>query len=107
MAEQKITEDMFWETYKPKKNHIDDNASFDGCMFETFGEEVKYVVQVANDPKTTKTVWTITHDDGSDGEEKMYYSAGYHLVNRIGYIITEKEYETGIEEVTLPLSVMV
>lgn len=98
MSEQNITEDQFWEIYKPKVNHLSKNASFNGCMFETFGEEVKYVVDIANDPAKTKTVWTITHGDN----DTMFYSAGYHLVNRIGYLITEKEWETGVEEVEIP-----
>jgi rubrerythrin len=27
----------------------------------------------------------------------MYYESGYHIVNRIGYFITEEDYEEGIE----------
>lgn len=87
----------FWDVYKPKKNHLCKDASFNGCMFETFGEEVKYVVDIACDPEKTKTVWTIMHGDN----DSMFYSAGYHLVNRIGYFITEKEWETDQEEVEI------
>ena len=42
----KITENEFFNTYKPITNHINPNAPFDGCMFETYGEEFEYVVQM-------------------------------------------------------------
>jgi len=38
-----INIDEFIETYKPIKNHIIQDAPYDGCMFETYGEEVEYV----------------------------------------------------------------
>jgi hypothetical protein len=86
----KITEDYFEENYKPQVNHLVgiDKASFNGCMYETFGEELDYVRSMAHNPKTTKRVWTIIETDG-----KLFYVAGYHFVNRLGYLITEKPYE--------------
>ena len=30
--------DVWLETYRPILNHIDSNASFDGMMFETYGD---------------------------------------------------------------------
>lgn len=80
---------LFAEKYKPIKNHIDTNASFDGDMFETFGEEVEYVRTYPDQKK----VWTLIEADG-----KQYISAGYHHVNRLGYFITEIAWETGNEE---------
>ena len=42
-----MTEEEWFETYKPIPNHIDENASFNdgehGYMFETYGEEVEFV----------------------------------------------------------------
>ena len=71
----------FWlEEFKPITNHIDDNASFDGIMFETYGEEVEFVKQ--QDPRC---IWT--YGDGDDGGS--YIWNGWHFVNRIGYFITE------------------
>jgi hypothetical protein len=88
--ENKITEDYFEENYKPQINHIigAEQASFNGCMYETFGEELEHVRFLAHNPKTAKRVWTILETDG-----KISYAAGYHFVNRIGYLITEKPFE--------------
>lgn len=70
-----------WEaTYKPITNHIDTNASFDGAMFETYGDEYEFVKQ--SDPAC---IWT--YGDGDDGGS--YIWAGWSYVNRIGYFITE------------------
>lgn len=66
-------------------NHIDPNASFNGNMFETYGDEVRYVCDMVNDDKTKDNVWTYVDGDGG-----TYVLSGYHLVNRIGYFITNK-----------------
>lgn len=73
------------EFYKPITNHLDPNASWQdddgsGVMFETFGEEVEYVLQADRNH-----VWT--YSDGDDGSTIV--CAGYWLVNRIGYFVTE------------------
>lgn len=69
-----------WEgTFKPIKNMIDENASWDGIMFETYGGEVAFVCEQAED-----TIWTYIDDDGGTSIVN-----GYRLVNRIGYFITE------------------
>jgi len=81
-----ISEETFYEEYKPQINHLDDNASFDGCMYETYGEELEYVFELA---KKQKRVWTII-----EGDEGMCFSAGFHYVNRLGFLITEKPYES-------------
>ncbi len=86
-----MTEDEFYDVYKPQKNHLNDNASFDGCMYEAYGEEVKYVFELAG---RENRVWTIIEGD-DDG--KLYYEAGFHYVNRLGFLVTEKEWETGDE----------
>jgi len=79
------------EKYKPINNHIDDNASFqdeqgNGIMFETYGEELQYVLSIAN--SEPDRVWTYV-----DGDECTVVTNGYHLVNRIGYFITEIPYD--------------
>lgn len=90
MEQKIITEDEFYERFNRIKNHIDDNAAFDGCMFETYGEELKFVQKIAQE--TPKKVWTITECDG-----RMCYDSGFHLVNRLGYFITEEEVEPDVE----------
>lgn len=74
---------MWEEKYKPIKNHLDDNASWDGTMFETYGEELAFVKAQA-----PNTIWTYGEEDG-----KFYIQAGWHYVNRIGYFITEVPFE--------------
>ena len=75
-----INTDQFFDTYKPIKNHLDSNASWGGCMFETYGEELEFVM--AQDPNH---IWTIV--DGEDDDVEI--TNGYHLVNRIGYFVSE------------------
>ena len=75
-----LTFDEWCETYKPITNHIDDNASFDGAMFETYGDEVEFVKTQSPDK-----IWML--GDGDDGG--MYIWSGWGFVNRIGYFVTE------------------
>lgn len=90
MEHKIITEDEFYAKFTPCKNKLDNNASFDGCMLETYGEELELVRKTNN--STPRRVWTIIDADG-----KMYFESGYHIVNRMGYLITEEEAEEGIE----------
>ena len=66
--------------YKPIKNHIDTNSSFDGEMFETYGDEVEFVKA-----QDENRIWM--YGDGDDGGS--YIWNGWSFVNRIGYFITE------------------
>jgi len=86
----KITEEQFWDQFKPIKNHLDGNASFNGCMFETYKNELEAVQKAAE--ATPLNVWTILDCDG-----KLIITAGYHFVNRTGYLITEEPALPGIE----------
>ena len=95
MAETKLvkmTEDEFYEQFNPVKNHIDTNASFDGCMFETFGPELLHVQGRLKDDVMKRTIWTIIEVEG-----KFYYVSGYHYVNRFGYLITEEFIKEDLE----------
>jgi hypothetical protein len=100
---KQITEDTFDELVTLIPNHIDDNASFDGNMFETYGEEVNFVTEMA---KQNRVITIIEGDGESDDDEgeyapNMYYVSGYHIVNRIGYLISEEplpfDFEVKIE----------
>lgn len=55
-------------------------------MFETYGKDLKHVVDIAN--RDGQRVWTMVDEDGG-----MMLVAGYHLVNRIYYIITNEPWE--------------
>jgi hypothetical protein len=70
----------FIETYKPIRNHLDENASHDGYMFETYGDEYEFV---KSSPE--KNIWM--YGDGDDGGS--YIWSGWGFVNRLGYFITE------------------
>ena len=81
-----LTEEEWFDTFKPIPNHIDEDASFNdgdqGYMFETYGKELEYVLSIAN--TEPNRVWTYM-----DGDVGTFIGDGYHLVNRIGYFITE------------------
>jgi len=78
LVENEISEDEFESRFPLLANHLDSNASWNGCMFETFGQEVAFVLR--QDPRT---VWTLVDDDGRDA-----LLSGCHSVNRIGYFIS-------------------
>lgn len=91
-----ISEDEFYDEYKPQINHFErarqplsvadeDVSSFGGCMYETYGEEVEYVLSLVGSGR----VVTIIDNDGD-----LYISSGYRLVNRLGYMILDKPYTT-------------
>lgn len=80
-----MTEDDFDKLYPLITNHINPNASWafgdgPGCLFETYGEELAFVR--SRDPRT---IWTLV--DGGD-DDNQYVISGFHLVNRIGYLIS-------------------
>lgn len=74
-----ITTEQFFKQYKPIQNHLVKDTSWDGCMFETDGAELQFVLQ--QDPNH---IWTII-----DGEDDLEITNGFFQINRIGYIITE------------------
>jgi hypothetical protein len=76
--------DDFFEKYELVPNHIDENASWDGKMFETFAEQLDFVRS-----QHPNNIWTIVDID-YDG---MAIIPGYHLVNREGYLITKEPWD--------------
>ena len=78
-----LTEEEWFEQFKPIPNHIDVDASFNdgdqGYMFETYGEELEFVKAQA-----PNTIWM--YGDGDNGGS--YIWNGWHIVNRIGYFVT-------------------
>lgn len=85
-----MTEDQFFDHYKPVLNHLNPDAPETGHMFETYGQELDFVVS-----QDANKIWTLV--DGDNGN--IFYMAGYHLVNRIGHFVTEVPWETGDEEI--------
>lgn len=82
-----ITFENFEETYKPIKNPFVQDSSYDGCMFETYGEEVEYV---KSSEFSDTQIWTIINCEN----EEMWIIPGYHFVNCFGYFITEIPWES-------------
>ena len=78
-----LTEEEWFDKFKPIPNHIDDNASFsdgdNGYMFETYGEELDFVKS-----HQSNRIWTYCDGDNSG----TYIFQGMRIVNRIGYFVT-------------------
>lgn len=81
-----LTESQFDEQFPLLTNHLDTNASYDGCMFETYGPELAFV-QTQN----PDCIWTLMTDD--DG--LLCLASGYHFVNRLGYLISKVPVKPG------------
>lgn len=77
-----------WELkFRPLVNEMNPHASWNGCLFESYGAEFQKVLDT-----NESYVWTWVDADNEHG----VIMAGRHYVNRIGYFITEEPY--GSEE---------
>jgi hypothetical protein len=83
--------DEFEEKYTLVKNPFAPDGSFDGCLFEADGEELQCARGYPEEQ-----IWTYIEAD-----DKHYVIAGYHLVNRIGYLVTEEPWGDSSEEYVL------
>ena len=87
------TDEEAWiEKYKPLKNHLNENAAFDGTMFETSGDEYDFVLSA----HSAMHVWTLTDQDGAS-----FISPGFHRINRLGYFVTEEPWDDSTPGVDL------
>lgn len=92
MTDTTMSFEEWADRYKPMPNHLDANASFNGLMFETFGQELEHVRSV-----NPATVWTLLDADGT-----TVIGKGYHWINRLGYFITaEAAGDDAPEEITI------
>jgi len=82
-----ITYSKWVETFKPVKNHLTPNTKLEGLVFETRGNNLGFV-RAAN----PDCVWTLVEGDSN----RWYVVDGYHLINRIGYLITEIPHENHV-----------
>ncbi|VTS07980.1 hypothetical protein [Tuwongella immobilis] len=95
-----ICEATFDEHYPLRVNHLNPHAGWavddgGGCLFETHGDELAFVC--SQDPRC---IWTLV--DGGDSPDQ-YLLSGYHLVNRVGYLISTVPVAPGVAiEVHLP-----
>ena len=88
---QEMSDDVFFEKYTRIENPFTAVGSFDNCMFETYG--VEYHMILDKTKESPKKVWTLIDCDGWYG-----IVAGWHYVNRVGYLITEQEWESEEEQ---------
>jgi hypothetical protein len=68
------------EQFKFILNSYDIDASFDGLMYETYGDEVEFIKS-----QPQNRIWM--YGDGDDGG--TYIWSGWGFVNRIGYFLSE------------------
>jgi hypothetical protein len=90
-----ISEDDFYENYKPVPNPFDSDAPWDGAMLETYGAELDHVKKVLE--TAPETVWSVLDCDGV-----IIASSGFRHIDRMGYIITEVPVEPGMAVSTEP-----
>ena len=82
-----LTYEEWVDKFKPKFNHLVRDASFEGMMFETYGNELDFILECVR--KGFKLfVWTYI-----DGDNGTYIVEGYRLVNRIGYFLCHVPFE--------------
>lgn len=106
-----LTEEEFKNKFIITKNHFDKNASFDGFMFETYGQELDYVFEMS---KKKRVITILEGDEGIEKEETftdsfgietketffypyLYFTTGFHYVNRLGFFVLDKPYEFEFE----------
>jgi hypothetical protein len=85
-------EDAWIAKYKPMRNRLNEDAPYEGTMYETFGAELEY----ARHAVRRDHVWTLI-----EGDDGSFISPGYHLVNRMGYFITEEPWDNQTGDVDL------
>ena len=79
-----LTYDDFLLKYHPVKNHLYEDAAYDGCMFETYGEQLEYVLSTHQ--HSPQNIWTLVEGENND----MWLSPGYHYIDRLAYIISKE-----------------
>lgn len=74
----------YWDKrFEPEHNFIaEEESSFGGAMFETYGPELDYVLDIVGNEGDAR-IWTLI-----DGDEHYSIVSGYHVVNRVGYFVT-------------------
>jgi hypothetical protein len=75
-----LTESEFDALYKPRVKRSGDLFDFE---------------DVVN--KSMNTVWTVVEAEDDDGREHWIACPGFHVVNKMGYILTKKPWVTGDE----------
>lgn len=74
--------DQWVSRYRPLANRYDTSASYDGLLYETFGQEYDAISK-----QPANTIWTLVENDGA-----MSIIPGRHTINRLGYFVTLKAF---------------
>jgi hypothetical protein len=82
-----LTKDQFDDAFPLVRNHLNPDAAWDGCLFETHGEELAFVARQEH-----RAVFTLVESDGDDDAD-LFILSGYHRVNRLGYLISSRPVE--------------
>ena len=79
-----LTYEKWEKKYKPIQcktaEEIHAGASFNGCLYETFGKEYEFIKK-----QDVHNLWTLV-----GVEDNMMIYPGYYFANRLGYFVTEK-----------------
>ena len=76
-----------WDNKYTQVNVKSENFEDNG-RFETFGKDLEYVLS-----KNYENIWTAV-----DCDSGMFLVAGYHLVNRVYYVVSNEKFENENEE---------
>jgi hypothetical protein len=79
-----LTPAQFIEEYRPLLNRFDKHAGYDGYLHNCYGPDYQQVLKAVKE--TPNRVWTYL----DSGDEPAVLCSGYSVVNRLGYVITEK-----------------
>jgi hypothetical protein len=85
-----LTATEFANLYTLVPNHLNPDCGFGpegaGCLFDTSAEELAFVMS-----QPPQRIWTLV-DDGD-----LYLMSGYHLADRLGYLISRTDVPAGTE----------
>jgi len=111
---KQITEKEFYAKYPCITNHFErernpasvkdeDICGFGGKMYETFGKELYFAIEMAKKDRVLTIIEGDEEEMNDDGEPTSvwYVTTGLHHINRIGYLVTEKPLNGEIFEVKL------
>ena len=94
-----ITEKEFESKYILIDNHFNPYRGFVGKLFETFGEEFEFVIEMAKEKRVITIIETESNEESNDGEltPNLAYISGLHFINRTGYLVVDSPLEEEFE----------
>lgn len=79
-----LTEDEFLARFRPIPNPLSNDTGFDfgdgSCLFDAYGPDSEFVRG-----QPLERVWTVV-----EGEDGLEITDGMHVVNRLGYLVTQQ-----------------